>query len=170
MLKKFYFLTLISIIITNLSYAENTNRTKMFESCADELLVNNFQTKTDDYFFAHFETKIDDYLSLSLKNKIENNQVYEWFYEDCEEQAQTKPISFNLKNTLYKEDLNEITSEVFERCADERYVREFGDTYYQFLDLELKEKIKQQIEYEWYVEACEEEFRDYPIKFRIKYY
>ena len=31
MLKKFYFLTIISILITNLGYAENTDRTKMFE-------------------------------------------------------------------------------------------------------------------------------------------
>ena len=158
MLKKYYFLTLISILITNLSYAENTNRTKMFESCADQLFVS------------HFGNQLEDYLSLTLKTKINKSQVYEWLYEDCEEQSQTKPISFNLKNTLYKEDLNEITSEVFERCADERYVVEFSDTSSQFLNLGLKDKIKQQIEYEWYVEACEDEYRSYPIKFRIKYY
>jgi len=158
MLKKFYFLTLISILITNLSYADNTDRTKIFESCADQLFVS------------HFGNQLEDYLSLSVKTKIDKSQPYEWFYEDCEKQAETKPISFNLKTSLYKEDLNEITSSVFEKCADERYVMEFGDTYSQFLDLSLKEKIKQQIDYEWFVEGCEEEYRSYPMKFKIKYY
>ena len=170
MLKRIYLLAFLFTLLTNLGYSQNLDQIKKYETCADESLVNNFKTKTDDYFFAHFETEIDNYLSLSIKNKIENNQVYEWFYEDCEKQAQTKPISFNLKNTLYKEDIDEITSEVFERCADERYVLEFGDTYNQFLDLELKEKMKQQIEYEWFVEACEDEYREYPIKFKLKYY
>lgn len=158
MLKKFYFLTLISILITNLSYAENTDRTKMFESCADELFV------------AHFGNQLEDYLSLSVKTKIDQSQPYEWLFEDCEKQADKKPISFNLKNSLYKEDLDTITSIVFERCADERYVLEFGDTYNHFLDLKLQDKMKQQIEYEWFVEACEDEYRAYPTKFKLKYY
>ena len=158
MLKKFYFLTLISILITNLSFAENTDRTKMFESCADELFV------------AHFGNQLEDYLSLSVKTKIDQSQPYEWLFEDCEKQADKKPISFNLKNSLYKEDLDTITSIVFERCADERYVLEFGDTYSHFLDLKLQDKMKQQIEYEWFVEACEDEYRAYPTKFKLKYY
>lgn len=158
MLKKFYFLTLISILITNLGYAENTDRTKMFESCADELFV------------AHFGNQLEDYLSLSVKTKIDQSQPYEWLFEDCEKQADKKPISFNLKNSLYKEDLDAITPIVFERCADERYVLEFGDTYSHFLDLKLKDKMKQQIEYEWFVEACEDEYRAYPTKFKLKYY
>ena len=170
MLKKIYLLGFLFTLLINHSYSQNLDEIKKYESCADELLVNNFKTKVDDYFFAHFETEIDNYLSLSVQAKIDNNQVYEWFYEDCEKQAQTKPISFNLKNTLYKDDINEITSEVFERCADERYVLEFGYTYSQFLDLNLKDKMKQQIEYEWYVEACEDEYREYPIKFKLKYY
>ena len=169
MFKKIYLSVFIFILLTGYSYSQNLDE-KKFESCADELLVSNFKSKSGDYFFAHFDTKIDDYLSLSIKNKLENNQVYEWFYEDCEKQAQLKPISFNLKNSLYKENTDEITSKVFERCADERYVLEFGDTYYQFLDLDLKEKMKQQIEYEWFVEACEDEYRNYPIKFKLKYY
>ena len=170
MLKKIYLLGFLLTLLISHSYSQNLDEIKKYESCADELLINNFKTKVDDYFFAHFETEIDNYLSLSVQAKIDNNQVYEWFYEDCEKQAQTKPISFNLKNTLYKDDINEITSEVFERCADERYVLEFGDTYSQFLDLNLKDKMKQQIEYEWYVEACEDEYREYPIKFKLKYY
>ena len=158
MLKKFYFLTLISILITNLVYAENTDRSKMFESCADELFV------------AHFGNQLEDYLSLSVKTKIDQSQPYEWLYEECEKQADKKPISFNLKNSLYKEDLDAITPIVFERCADERYVLEFGDTYSHFLDLKLQDKMKQQIEYEWFVEACEDEYRAYPTKFKLKYY
>lgn len=158
MLKKFYFLTLISILITNLSYAENTDRSKMFESCADELFV------------AHFGNQLEDYLSLSVKTKIDQSQPYEWLFEDCEKQADKKPISFNLKNSLYQEDLDAITSVVFERCADERYVLEFGDTYSHFLDLKLQDKMKQQIEYEWFIEACEDEYRAYPTKFKLKYY
>lgn len=158
MLKKFYFLTLLSILITNLGYAENTDRSKMFESCADELFV------------AHFGNQLEDYLSLSVKTKIDQSQPYEWLFEDCEKQADKKPISFNLKNSLYKEDLDAITPIVFERCADERYVLEFGDTYSHFLDLKLKDKMKQQIEYEWFVEACEDEYRAYPTKFKLKYY
>ena len=170
MFKKVCLFTFIYTLISNIGYSQDLANFKKYETCADNSLISNFKTRSNDYFFAHFGTKIDEYLSLSIENKIEKNQVYEWLYEDCEKQAQTKPISFNLKNTLYKEDLNEITSEVFERCADERYVVEFGDTYSQFLSLNLKDKIKQQIEYEWYVEACEEEYRNYPIKFRIKYY
>ena len=30
--------------------------------------------------------------------------------------------------------------------------------------------MRQQIEYEWHVEACEDEFRDYPTKFKLKYF
>jgi len=158
MLKRLYFLTFVSILFTNLSFAENTNETKMIESCADEIFMNEFGTRAESY------------LQISVEDKIKKNEPYRWLYRDCKKQAERKPISFKLKNSLYKEDLEEITSKVFERCADERYVLEFGDTYYQFLDLELKEKMKQQIEYEWYVEACEEEYRSYPIKFKIKYY
>jgi len=158
MLKKFYFLTIVSILITNLSYAESTDRRTMLESCAD------------DSFVAYFGNQLEDYLSLSIKTKIDQSQPYEWLFEDCEKQANKKPISFNLKNSLYKEDLDAITPIVFERCADQRYVIEFGDTYNHFLDLKLQVKMKQQIEYEWFVEACEDEYRTYPIKFKLKYF
>jgi len=158
MLKKFYFLTFVSILITNLSYAESTDRRTMLESCAD------------DSFVAYFGNQLEDYLSLSVKTKIDQSQPYEWLFEDCEKQANKKPISFNLKISLYKEDLDAITPIVFERCADQRYVIEFGDTYNHFLDLKLQVKMKQQIEYEWFVEACEDEYRTYPIKFKLKYF
>jgi len=158
MIKKLYFLTFISILIANFSYAESTDRRTMLESCAD------------DSFVAYFGNQLEDYLSLSVKTKIDQSQPYEWLFEDCEKQANKKPISFNLKNSLYKEDLDAITPIVFERCADQRYVIEFGDTYNHFLDLKLQVKMKQQIEYEWFVEACEDEYRTYPIKFKLKYF
>jgi len=159
---KYLFIIIFSILsFTGSSLSEKADenlKVEMYEVCADDLFVRQFGDK-----FRY-------YLSMHVKTKIYKNKVYQWLYEDCEKQSKSKPITFNLKNRLYKEDLNEITSEVFEKCADERYVLEFGDTYSQFLDLNLKEKMKQQIEYEWYVEACEDEYRSYPIKFRIKYY
>jgi len=157
MLKKLYFLTFVSILLTNNSYAENVNKTKMLESCADQLFIAQFGNQSE-------------YLSLSIKAKVYQSKPYEWFYEDCEIKANTQPISFNLKNSLYKEDLDAITSEVFERCADEQYVLEFGDNYNQFLDLKIQDKMRQQIEYEWFVEACEDEYSTYPIKFKLKYF
>ena len=102
----------------------------MHEVCADEKFVDQFGNK------------FQNFLSFPVKTKIYKSLPYEWSYEECETQYNNKPISFNLKNTLYKEDLNEITVEVFEKCADERYVIEYGDTYDQFLDLNIKEKMK----------------------------
>ena len=158
MLKKFYFLTFLSILITNLSNAENIDRDKMVEACADEIFINEFGKREESY------------LQISMEHKIRTNEPYRWLYRDCKKQAEEKPITFKLKNSLYEEDLNEITSKVFERCADERYVLEFGDIYNQFLDLNIQDKMRQQIEYEWYVEACEDEYRDYPTKFKLKYF
>ena len=31
-------------------------------------------------------------------------------------------------------------------------------------------RMKKQIEYEWFIEACEDEYKTYPIKFKIKYF
>ena len=158
MFKIFHFLTFLFILIISPTYAENTNKIELIESCAN------------DSFVEHFGNQLDNFLSLPVKTKINKSEPYLWLYRDCEKLSKQNPISFNLKNNLYKEDLNEITSIVFERCADERYVLEFGDTYSYFLDLNLKEKMKQQIEYQWYVETCEEEYREFPNSFRIKYY
>ena len=38
------------------------------------------------------------------------------------------------------------------------------------IDLKIQDKMKQQIEYEWFVEACEDEYRAYPTKFKLKYF
>jgi len=50
------------------------------------------------------------------------------------------------------------------------YVLEFGDHYNKFLELKIRDKIRLQLNYEWFVEACEEEYRTYPIKFKLKYF
>ena len=33
-----------------------------------------------------------------------------------------------------------------------------------------KDPISVAIEYEWFVEACEDEYKTYPIKFKLKYF
>lgn len=161
-MKKKLFIILISfILITSQGLSEKTDenlKVEMYEVCADDLFVRQFGDKSRYY------------LSMHVKSKIYQNQVYQWFYEDCEKQSKSKPITFNLKNKLYQEDLDEITAEIFERCADERYVLEFGQSYNKFLDLKIKKKMRLQIDYEWYVESCEDEYRTYPIKFKLKYF
>ena len=59
MIKKLYFLTFISILIANFSYAENANKTKMFESCADQLFVAQFGNQLENYLLLSVKTKID---------------------------------------------------------------------------------------------------------------
>ena len=152
---------ILIILVPVSSLADNTNRDpkiQMYENCADEIFVRQFGDK-----FRYF-------LSMHIKTKIYQNRVYQWLYEDCENQSKSKPITFNLKNKLYKEDLDEITAEIFGKCADERYVLEFGEHYNRFLELKIRDKIRLEINYEWFVEACEEEYRAYPIKFKLKYF
>ena len=159
---KYLFIIIFSILLfTGSSLSEKADenlKVEMYEVCADDLFVRQFGDK-----FRY-------YLSMHVKTKIYKNKVYQWLYEDCEKQSKSKPITFNLKNKLYKEDLNEITSKIFGRCADERYVLEFGEDYNRFLELEIRDKIRLQLNYEWFVEACEEEYRTYPIKFKLKYF
>ena len=117
MLKKIFLIIFITTVLNNFSYSQNLDLTKQYESCADDMLVT------------HLGSKIDDYLSLSIKTKIESNNVYEWFYEDCEKQAKTKPISFNLKEKMKKQ----IEYEWFiEACEDEykTYPIKFKIKYY----------------------------------------
>ena len=159
MFRKITLFVFLSFLFNNLTYSQNTDQLqRMQEMCADEL------------FIAQFGNKYHDYLTFPVRTKINKSMPYEIFYEDCEKQHKTNPMAFNLKSTLYEEDLNEITSKVFERCGDERYVMEFGDTYHDFLNLSIKEKMKKQLEYEWFIEGCEIEYRTYPIKFKLKYY
>ena len=161
MFKKFLIVLISFILITSPSLSEKTDeniKVEMYEVCADDLFVRQFGDK-----FRY-------YLSMHLKTKIYKNRAYEWMYEDCEKQSKSKPITFNLKNKLYKEDLDEITAEIFGKCADEMYVLEFGEHYNKFLELKIRDKIRLQLNYEWFVEACEEEYRTYPIKFKLKYF
>ena len=161
MIKHFFIIFISILLFASPSLSERTDenlKVEMYEVCADDLFVRQFGDK-----FRY-------YLSMHVKSKIYQNQVYQWFYEDCEKQSKSKPITFNLKNKLYQKDLDEITAEIFERCADERYVLEFGEHYNRFLDLKIRDKIRLQIDYEWFVESCEEEYRAYPTKFKLKYF
>ena len=135
---------------------KQANIVKMFESCADNSFKNQFGQKNNDY------------LMKSLKVKISNSTPYEWFFEDCEIEHKNNPIKFKVKNSIYKEDVNEITRKVFETCGDQRYVLEHGDIYNEFLAKPIIVKM-QEIEYDWSVEFCENEYNNYPIKFILKY-
>ena len=159
---KYFFILIFSILLfTGSSLSENNNvdiKVKTYEACADDTFVRQFGDN-----FRYF-------LSMHIKTKIYQNKAYEWMYEDCEKQSKSKPITFNLKNKLYKVDLDVITAEIFGKCADEMYVLEFVDHYNKFLELKIRDKIRLQLNYEWFVEACEEEYRTYPIKFKLKYF
>ena len=135
---------------------KQANIVKMFESCADNSFKNQFGQKNNDY------------LMKPLKVKISNSTPYEWFFEDCEVEHENNPIKFKVKNSIYKEDVNEITRKVFETCGDQRYVLEHGDIYNEFLAKPIIVKM-QEIEYDWSVEFCENEYNNYPIKFILKY-
>ena len=157
---------LFIIIFSILSFTGSS----LSEKADENLKVEMYEVCADDLFVRQFGDKFRYYLSMHIKTKIYKNKVYQWLYEDCEKQSKSKPITFNLKNRLYKEDLNEITSKIFGRCADERYVLEFGEHYNKFLELKIRDKIRLQLNYEWFVEACEEEYQTYPIKFKLKYF
>jgi len=135
---------------------KQANIVKMFESCADNSFKNQFGQKNNDY------------LMKPLKVKISNSTPYEWFFEDCEIEHKNNPIKFKVKNSIYKEDVNEITRKVFETCGDQRYVLEHGDIYNEFLAKPIIVKM-QEIEYDWSVEFCENEYNNYAIKFILKY-
>ena len=44
-----------------------------------------------------------------------------------------------------------------------------GDTYSEFLSKPIKTKIFEDVEYDWMLEGCEDEYQNYPIKFKLKY-
>ena len=158
-LLKSIFIFSLSILFIQPSVAgevEQAKLEKMFESCAD----NSFKNQ--------FGQKYNDYLKKSLIVKISNSTPYEWFFEDCEIEHKNNPIKFKVKNSIYKEDVNEITRKVFETCGDQRYVLEHGDIYNEFLAKPIIVKM-QEIEYDWSVEFCENEYNNYPIKFILKY-
>ena len=136
---------------------EQAKLEKMIESCAD----NSFKNQ--------FGNKYNDYLKKSLIVKISNSTPYEWFFEDCEIEHKDNPIKFKVKSSIYEEDVNEITRKIFETCADQRYFLDLGgDVYPEFLAKAIKIKMKD-IEYDWSVEFCETEYKNYPIKFNLKY-
>ena len=129
----------------------------LYEKCADQT------------FKSEYGSKDIDYLNKPLKIKLTNSTPYEWFYEDCEAENLRSPITFKIKNSIYKNELDDLTAKVFEVCADQKYIDNNGDTYSEFLNKPIKVKILKNIEYDWMVEGCEDEYHNYPIKFKLKY-
>ena len=105
----------------------------------------------------------------AVKIKLANSTPYEWFYEDCEAENLNHPITFKLKNSVYNNELDDLTAKIFEVCADQKYIDNNGDTYSEFLNKPIKVKILENIEYDWMMEGCEDEYQNYPIKFKLKY-
>jgi len=129
----------------------------LYEKCADQT------------FKSEYGSKDIDYLNKPLKIKLTNSTPYEWFYEDCEAENLRSPITFKIKNSIYKNELDDLTAKVFEVCANQKYVENNGDTYSEFLNKPIKVKMLEDIEYDWMVEGCEDEYQNYPIKFKLKY-
>ena len=159
-LLKAIFILSLSIFIIQSSAANEIDQVqlrKMYESCAD----NSFKN--------YYGSKYNDYLSKPLILKITNSTPYEMFFEDCEFEQNKYPIKFNVKNSIYKEEINEVTRKVFEICANQRYLSELnGDAEDEFLSKPINIKAKY-IDYDWSLEFCEDEYKNYPIKFNIKY-
>ena len=157
---KVIFILSLSIFFIQSSIANEIDQVKlrkMYESCAD----NSFKN--------YYGSKCNDYLSKPLILKITNSTPYEMFFEDCEFEQNKYPIKFNVKNSIYKEAINEVTRKVFEICANQRYLSELnGDAEDEFLSKPINIKAKY-IDYDWSLEFCENEYKNYPIKFNLKY-
>ena len=157
---KAIFILSLSILFIQPSVANEIDQVKlrkMYESCAD----NSFKN--------YYGSKYHDYLSKPLTLKIANSTPYEIFFEDCEFEQNKYPIKFNVKNSIYKEAIDEVTRKVFEICANQRYLSELnGDAEDEFLSKPINIKAKY-IDYDWSLEFCEDEYKNYPIKFNLKY-
>ena len=142
----------------------------LFADTKSQLLLEiSYEKCADQTFKSEYGSKYIDYLNKPLKMKLTNSTPYEWFYEDCEAKNLKHPISFQVKNSIYKNELDDLTAKVFEVCANQKYVENNGDTYSEFLNKPIKVKMLEDIEYDWMVEGCEDEYQNYPIKFKLKY-
>ena len=142
----------------------------LFADTKSQLLLEiSYEKCADQTFKSEYGSKYIDYLNKPLKIKLTNSTPYEWFYEDCEAKNLKHPISFQVKNSIYKNELDDLTAKVFEVCANQKYVENNGDTYSEFLNKHIKVKMLEDIEYDWIVEGCEDEYQNYPIKFKLKY-
>ena len=142
----------------------------LFAETKSQLLLEiSYEKCADQTFKSEYGSKYIDYLNKPLKMKLINSTPYEWFYEDCEAKNLKHPISFQVKNSIYKNEIDDLTAKVFEVCANQKYVENNGDTYSEFLNKPIKVKMLEDIEYDWMVEGCEDEYQNYPIKFKLKY-
>ena len=157
---KAIFILSLSIFFIQASVANEIDQVKlrkMYESCADSSFKN------------YYEKRYHNYLKKSLILKITNSTPYEMFFEDCEFEQNKYPIKFNVKSSIYKEAIDEVTRKVFEICANQRYLSELnGDAEDEFLSKPINIKAKY-IDYDWSLEFCEDEYKNYPIKFNLKY-
>ena len=159
-IKKLFILILALCFYNQALIAETKSQLPLeisYEKCADQT------------FKSEYGSKYIDYLNKPLKMKLANSTPYEWFYEDCEAENLNHPITFKLKNSVYNNELDDLTAKIFEGCADQKYIDSNGDTYSEFLNKPIKVKILENIEYDWMMEGCEDEYQNYPIKFKIKY-
>ena len=145
------------------------NQTLFAETKSQLLLEISYEKCADQTFKSEYGRKHIDYLKKPLKVKLTNSTPYEWFYEDCEAENLNHPITFKVKNSIYKNELDNLTAKVFEVCANRKYIDNNGDTYNEFLSKPIKAKMLEDIEYDWVVESCEDEYQNYPIKFKLKY-
>ena len=155
------FILIVTLCFYNQSlFAETKSQVPLeirYEKCAD-------QTFKSEYGRKHI-----DYLKKPLKVKLTNSTPYQWFYEDCESENLKYPITFKVKNSIYKNELDNLTAKIFEICANQKYIDNNGDTYSEFLKKPIKTKMLEDVEYDWIVEGCEDEYHNYPIKFKLKY-
>tara|TARA_B100001094_G_scaffold328685_1_gene389654 strand:+ start:2211 stop:2699 length:489 start_codon:yes stop_codon:yes gene_type:complete len=129
----------------------------LYEKCADKTFKNQYGNQYIDY------------LKKPVKIKLSNSIPYEWFYEDCEAENSNYPVKSKVKHLNYNSELDVLTAKVFEVCANQKYIDNNGDTYNEFLSKPIKVKMLEDVEYDWMVEGCEDEYHDYPIKFKLKY-
>ena len=145
------------------------NQSLIAETKSQLLLEISYEKCADQTFKSEYGRKDIDYLKKPLKVKLTNSTPYQWFYEDCEAENLKHPITFKLKNSVYKNELDDLIAKIFEVCANQKYVENNGDTYSEFLSKPIKTKIFEDVEYDWMLEGCEDEYQNYPIKFKLKY-
>jgi len=145
------------------------NQSLIAETKSQLLLEISYEKCADQTFKSEYGRKDIDYLKKPLKVKLTNSTPYQWFYEDCEAENLKHPITFKVKNSTYKNELDDLIAKIFEVCANQKYVENNGDTYSEFLSKPIKTKIFEDVEYDWMLEGCEDEYQNYPIKFKLKY-
>ena len=98
------------------------NQSLIAETKSQLPLEIRYEKCADQTFKSEYGRKDINYLNKPLKIKLANSTPYEWFYEDCEAENLNHPITFKLKNSVYKNELDNLTAKIFEVCANQKYV------------------------------------------------